>query len=323
MTTIYFDTNVYRHVKACNEVSDLKHLLRSNSVTLIASSTNLIETFAISLASERDEELRSLTQLASKFESQPQSWNQALELRSAIGRYRRQWLRPIAFEKRVRFFLQQHRAKWHAACQGEYPDAASYQQFHRNFEYGIKLHNNFQRTIRSGKLNGDSLPLDADTQSTIINGKPLTLRDPEVFWRIESLLSWSAAILKKDSACRDLDDWISPYVKANAFEGYDYPDFWLRSVTPDDVPKNRLCGLLSYYQLDSKVTHGNSQDSQHACHAIDTDHFVTADIPFFEALSKVRAHFPKFAQLHRAKRSAKSALEYLKPILSSAALGVR
>ena len=81
---VYFDTNVYSFISACNEVEDIYQLIHSLECILIASSENLVEMYAIPHEDIRKSEISALTTLATNYESHPKAWFHSKELRAEI-----------------------------------------------------------------------------------------------------------------------------------------------------------------------------------------------------------------------------------------------
>jgi len=149
---------------------------------------------------------------------------------------------------------------------------------------------------------------------TYKNGKITDLLDdhflePDLFWRVDCLLVWFEAISRKRPESRDYADWLLPYVKDRAFNNPTYIDFWINRVKAEKARKNQITSLVGYYQLKHKVTHGNSNDQVHACHALDADVFLTPDKAFFQILDEILPHFTKIARIVFINRQASSALD--------------
>jgi hypothetical protein len=133
--------------------------------------------------------------------------------------------------------------------------------------------------------------------------------EPDLFWRIECLITWFEAISKKIPESRDYADWLLPYIRDNAFGAPTYPDFWLNRVKEKNVPRNRMSSLVYLYQMKYKVTHGNSNDQEHACHVFDVDVFLTADKAFYKTLEWAIPHFTDTAKITFIDRRAPSPFE--------------
>lgn len=312
----YLDTNVYRHITACEEASKVRSAFLASNIKVIASSSNLFETFAISDIKVRKTEMTTLTTVSSKFHQFPESWHQAKEVRDAIQKHRRSWIRPLAYTRNEKKFLQQHLVNWQAALQGEFPPPDAYSQFRKDFETGVANASNFQKSLRSEHL-AKTLKLEViNARSGTSCGNPFDMNDPEAFWRAECLLAWSEAIINESPSSRDYSDWLAPYLKRGVFLSNDYPSLWLADIGQFETPKNRLSSLITYFQLEAKITHGNSVDSFHACHALDVQHFFTADRVFYETLYKTSKYFPRFASLHFVDRAAQSTLPFFEKAMN-------
>lgn len=198
MTRLYFDTNVYRLIRATKETARLARLLAAQDCILIASSGNLFETYAIASPEERQEELAMLVATADEFESHPESWLHALELRREIKRLRPQWLRAVVSKRRLRGFLQAHRARWEEARRGTMPDPDAYSVFRRDFEGGVSHTRQAQQELRQELRKGS-------TEFTLVTPHgdtlPVAAGDPEIYWRYECLQVWYNAIEVRTQSC--------------------------------------------------------------------------------------------------------------------------
>ena len=115
--------------------------------------------------------------------------------------------------------------------------------------------------------------------------------DPAVFWRLDNLIAWLNTV---NNQSREYFDWLAPYLKLCAFRDPSYPSFWLLEVTPEEVPLCRLRGLVSFYQMEFRPTHGNLSDQLHAGHWLSSDLFMTADDILHKVLTKIAdAHIPE------------------------------
>ena len=315
MTRLYFDTNIYRYINATSEIKPVLALLSAYDCTLFASSSNLFETYAIACEDERSRELRALVTLADAYDDYPESWLHALELRRAIKRHRPKWLRTVVSKRSIHDHLKNHRAQWQEAVNGDRPDPASYAQYRRDFEGGIRdghpLHQRLRQELRT-KESGIALNMPGTEPRRII------IDDPEEHWRLESLTAWYGAIEEQRPAARDYRDWLGPYLRPHAFRDHTYQDFWFKDVTPEDVPLNRLLGLIGYYQLTKKLTHGNATDQLHATHWLTKDLFITADQAFHSILTTTATnHYPDRTLPALVDRGATSATEQLHMILDN------
>jgi hypothetical protein len=291
---IYFDTNVYRFVHAAGEVSLMRELLEAYGCTLTASGGNVFETLAIQSAKERRAELDVLVQVARRFTRQPSSWLHSVELKNELRCRRPSWIRRVLSsqtEKRVQALLRGHLRIWEMVRGGQLPPADAYALYRDDAEKGILTQRQFQKTIREFRsFNNVSVSLQ-DSSGKISDVDP---SDPEIFWRLDGLMVWYKAIEGKDPSCRDYNDWLTPYMKPGSFRDPSYRCFWLQEASGDAMPLNKLVGLVNFYQLSHKVTHGNAADQLHAGHWLREELFVTADSAFYSVLKQIAdVHFPQ------------------------------
>jgi hypothetical protein len=127
---------------------------------------------------------------------------------------------------------------------------------------------------------------------------------------------WHAAIEGHSPASRDYADRLTPYLKHGAFNDPTYPSFWLEDASIEAMPLNRLTGLVSFYQLEEKITHGNAADQLHANHWLLSDLFFTADKAFFNVLRRIAdQHFPDLPKPVFLIRTASSCAEQVERAL--------
>jgi hypothetical protein len=255
-----------------------------------------------------------LVALADEFESYPESWLHALELRREIKRLRPRWLRAVSSKRRLREFLQGHQAQWEEARRGAMPDPDAYAVFRRDFEGGVRHIRHAQQELRQELRKG---PVRFTLLTPHSDAPPVTVEDPEVYWRVECLQVWYNAIEVRNPASRDYADWLGPYLRSGCFRDPSYPSFWLTEVTGDALPLNRLTGLIAFYQLQKKITHGNAVDQLHASHWLTSDLFVTADRAFHDVLTEVATHYHNQPRPALIDRSATSVSAQLERLLSS------
>src|ERR1017187_2377110 len=293
MTRLYFDTNIYRFIRATGDTAAVVRALTEHDCMLTASSGNLFETYAIQSHDDRKQELKVIVALADEYEHHPVSWLHALELRREIKRLRPKWLRVIVNNRAIRDirdFLQAHRAEWEEAQEGIMPDPDSYAVYRRDYEGGVQRGRNFQKNLRRELPNPE---LRVTLTTPAVTALPVDMTNPEVYWRVESLQSWYNAIEHHSPASRDYDDWLGPYLRPGCFRDPTYHSCWLTEVRNEALPLNRLTGLVSFYQLQQKITHGNAEDRLHATHWFASDLFITADRAFHDVLTTTATnHYP-------------------------------
>lgn len=211
---VYFDTNVYRHETECDKSREVRTALRELHAILVASSDNLFETYAIANPAIRIREIRTLTNVAGKFESHPESWRQASELLRSIRRHRRHWLRPLSFMKASKALLVANQRNWLDACAGNLPDSGAYANYRRDYETGVACATQFQKQLRQ-----DHLAKAAQRFLVRFDGQPfakLDLSHPDApdfdprraaGWHLANLAVYSAARIKAVLNFNDKRRW--------------------------------------------------------------------------------------------------------------------
>lgn len=319
---LYFDTNIYSFVAESGESEQVTEWLKAEGWKVEASGDNLTEILAIPALEARRKELACLTTVATSFESVPQSWLHALEVRKEIERCRPSWVRPVPDPGLIRtsqVLLNGHRALWREAKSQGAIELPHYPEFRTDSEKGISISRQSQAGMRRAKTGGaERLKLAVSGPSGVQVVCEFEIDDAETYWRADCLLVWQEAIMKRNPASRDYTDWLVPYVKPEAFGSRSYVDFWLRDVDADALPRNRMLGLVSHYQTRRKITHGNSIDLNHASAALGVKYLLTADKAFYEVLAEVLGkHYGKGHSALLVDRTRTSALEAIRAALLS------
>jgi hypothetical protein len=149
---LYFDTNVYNFIAACDESHAVRRFLDSSGHKVQVSSENLFELYAIPASSVRRAEVNTLITVASSFEPKPQSWLHAYEVRREIGRCRPHWLKRIFFTKKTQQLLKGHLQRWQEAKALNLPPASAYALNRQDFESGVCRGRQCQKTMRKHRL---------------------------------------------------------------------------------------------------------------------------------------------------------------------------
>ena len=283
---LYFDTNIYRFITEHGETRRVAAQLRQYGCRLSVSAGNLFETYSVKSLAIRAREMETIIQLGNNYQPTPAPYLHALEVRREIKRLRPRWIDPVPRRRMERFFLKSHLEIWTQAKAGHLPPATAFEGYNRDAEQGITFVRQTQKDLRASLL---KLPNDFRILTPAGQIVPVDVEDPEVHWRVEGLLAWHQAIEMKSPASRDYADWLGPYLRPNSFADPSYFTFWLDEVSADAMPLNRLTGLVSYYQLQQKITHGNAADQIHASCWLTNDLFITADRGFYDALPRRRA----------------------------------
>lgn len=291
--SVYFDTNVYRFTREKDEVERTRLILREFGAELVVSSGNIFETLAISQSKSRAEEAEAIVSLYPKYDDKPESWRHAHELLREIRRKRPNWIRSVSFRRSIKWFWAGHLQLWELFKAGDFPSSEGYAQYRRDFEHGVRSSSELNRILRAGMRAGDTFSFGRSPDDAI----GLDLANPEAFWRFDSLMTWHGAVVMRSPASRDYADWIIPSLKRGAFEGPSYESFWLHDASAANLPLNRLTGLIAFYQLKHKITHGNAADQIHASNWLVQDLFFTADRAFYDVLTAVANNH--FAQVRK------------------------
>jgi len=314
-THIYFDTNIYSFVKSCNELHSMHKMLKAYNCKLTASSGNLFEVYAIPSPEEARSELKVITFLADNFEQKPQSWYHAYEFRNEIRRLRPQWIKPIVFNKQIRHCLSGHKELWTTAKCLKLPPSHTYKQYRKDAEQGISNHRYFQKMFRTKRIHQYSQSSLYTPSGGVL---PINTDDPEIFWRIEGLIVWYNAIEMLHPSSRDYADWLLPYINKGVFKDPSYDILWLSEIDSRKAPLNRLIGLISFYQLEHKISHGNAADQLHAGHWFSSDLFITADVAFYKVLSRVAdVHYQDHSKPLLIDRSAGYCVDQVESLIRS------
>lgn len=310
---LYFDTNLYHYICQTGEANAIRGHLRQLGHVVMASEFNLLEAYANPNRRNIPDELKAIVTVATEYTEKPQAWLHTREVLSEIRRCRPHWIRPIPFTRKAKDFLKAHHSKWEEAKKLRMPPHFAVSAYRNDAEPGMSATKQFQMELRSSVLKGGpAWSLGQIERGGFQSVANLHLDDPENYWRIDCLLSWFNAIELRTQSSRDYADYLCPYIKEHAFSDRSYLSFWTEDVQKENVILNRIQGLVSYYQLSFKITHGNAYDQLHAGYLLDVDKMLTADRAFFGVLSKLVAnHHLGGAQPILVDRQADSFLEQL------------
>jgi hypothetical protein len=140
----------------------------------------------------------------------------------------------------------------------------------------------------------------------------------EIYWRGQSANNYARALLRGSAALSDYRDWVEPHLQSKfVLAGDDHARFWFIDVKAENVPMNRITGLVSYQQMQGKYSHGNAYDSLHANYILHADVFVTADQGFHAVLTQIREHVNEAAEVLFVNRAAESAYSEIEEALAS------
>ena len=317
MPTVYLDTNIYRHIAQNRQAHDVTKIFRSARWHVMASASNLFETYAISDHSLRQTELATITSVAASFEQRPASYREAAEVRRAIQRHRSHWIRHFVYEREAKSLLAAHRQRWLDAKAGNPPSNTAYATYQRVFEDGNASSREQQKQLRTARLDGLTATLNhrfGDRVGIV----ETDLRDPDTGWRTVSFSMFESALFQNAEQSRDMADWLRPFLKLDRIDPSDFFVLWMRDIELVEVPRSAWIGYVSSFQLGNKINHGNAMDLEHAAMVFDVDVFVTADRAFYSAMCEARDAFPRLrARILLWERSMPSALDALQSVINA------
>ncbi len=282
---LYFDTNVYDLLvkQAETETSALNGYLRRQGHIVLVSLDNIGETARISQAEKRQQQYGVIRIIGRKLCS-PFSYLQAEEVRHEIERCRPQWLVPLPKVGNIESLLRDQKRIWKMLQKKGTLDKLDWSVPIEALKRVIASSVHLSKTLRKVQLNSESLKFKGPdpTMQALIDSLPYA----EQWWRMESQGVWWEA-LHGALTTRDYCDWLLPYVRIEDILPEDWLYFWLRDVSADAVPRNRIQGLAHHYQTLFPIKAGNVMDTNHAAYLLECDAFFTRDNDFFGVLTKV------------------------------------
>ncbi|MHB8996167.1 MAG: hypothetical protein ACYC63_13050 [Armatimonadota bacterium] len=315
---IYLDTNVYFLIALRDECRAVTEYLRRERCSVLASEFVLGEMLGNPDAQQRQVELSVVASVATRYPKHPMAYRQAKEVEAEIRRCRPQWVNPWPDRSSIKAFLANHWEHWKQARAGQEPPPQSCAAYRKTFEKGVRASRAAQKTARGAVREGADAFRVVTAGSEVKQCAEGSLSDPEAYWRMNCLQVWHEAIVRRVEASRDYADWLGPFLKEGAFTDVkSYSSFWMCEARGEALRRNRISGLVDYYQLDGRVTHGNAGDQLHAVHLLDVDAFITADRPFHDVLLNVIPHEDRAARVALLKRNEPSVTEELRRILNS------
>jgi hypothetical protein len=310
---IYFDTTIYDFIVRKQEEIAVRQFLDHNGLRVRVSSDNIYEMLATPKPDHQLAQIAAVVIIADHYEDRPASWQHAEEVRAEIARCQPGWLRYAPSKKLLRKaerFLVEHRNLWHKIKSLQLPSPGAVTIYERDARTGREHVMNFQNQMKEFVRSKEARFTSYNGTTPIAQHRKLTA---EEFWRDDCMHVWFNALVKKERASRDYADWLSPYLKDEAFLRDSYFTFWLEDVDPARVPKNHVVALTSYYQMHYKLSFGNAGDQIHATHLLDVDLFITADKRFHWILDKiVTNHYPEKQRPILISREESSAVEALR-----------
>ena len=315
--SLYFDTNIFAMIAHRGEADRVRGVLDEIDASLTISAIHFVELVRIPTFDRHRREFCALKLMATRFEDYPIAMRRGAEVVTAFFNHRTGWVVPKAtYREGMSKELARHRSLWNAISgpRGHFLEAFRFEpSYPEMMKAQLKQRMAVQREFRAALLSRKTTSYlqkpDGRKYAKCIDGS-----DPEMFWRADNAQIWSQVLVLNNPP--EMREFVAPYLirPTDYLSGDHYPRFWLEDVNPDEVPRNRLESLIGFYQLKRKIESGNALDSAHATHALDVDHFFTADNAFADVLSDASQHYAKFASVHRVVRDAPSFADQLKRI---------
>jgi hypothetical protein len=273
----YFDTNVYSLVAASDEADSLRAWLDATHVTVLASSTNLLETWATPHRRTMQLQLQAITTTAARYEKFPQPYLHAKEVLLELRRLRPAWLRRDPRTRAISRFRRSHASLWNRAKLGRLPEPESHAAYQKLFSRGAGDALTGQRAAK--QIGGQRSVLVGEAGAVGFQSiAEIDQSDADQAWRINCLTAWHAAIVERREYARDYLDYLGPYLNKEAFrDKRDGASFWLREVNGARMPLNRTVGLAQHFEVSRKLQASNAGDVLHAAYLLETQLLVTAD----------------------------------------------
>jgi len=284
MTLLYFDNSVLDPISAQGAGGRVKKLLRDRGAEAFASTQNLIETWRIPDQTVRANLVRTIIQIARDREEMPLMLR---IVRSVVGQIRHHhpdWLRPDPDLRLQRRDVERRRESWRQvkADAAYVPTGVTRaKQFLQTEVAESRRRHAAHRALRRAGGKARNPP----KIQALIDALP----EPEAFWRREQGLGWWDAVTTNQRRVGDLRDWLLPYLRPDRLDTESWMTFWLAELEDDAVLPLRVASLVDFFNRDRKADPGDWGDINHAAFAVGRDYFLTADMNFHKALSKVRA----------------------------------
>lgn len=309
---LYLDNNILAHADEALENERLRRWMQEGRHKIVRSEPLLLEVLAIPDESRRRRRMATLGSLPGA-RSLPIAALLVREFIPVVAQQRANWLRrPVGDDTVVREGVAKHHATWRDLRRAPRRVERDHVEFRALEPSASARSRSAQRTLKSIAREPVGDWIEAPLGREVVRMPAALLHSDEGFFRVESLVTWWAALREDQATLRDLYWYAVPYLRPARMTATTFAKFWLEDVRPDAMPRAFSTSVVVRAQLDAKIGHGNVADVGHATYLKDADVFFTEDREFARALERARRVITvqtEVVLLHRAETSVVDQLE--------------
>ncbi len=298
---VLLDSNLWRYVANQNAGAALEQCALKSHVQLVVVPALVFEARELKDDPVRKAILKLLAQPAWT-RLMPEAFLEAQEIKTAIRRFRPEWLVPSPDLTEVNALELDWRRDdggfWSRAHDDTAPPVTN-ESLRGEREHDLarqESHEIRKRVLQRNQALGSISLRDAYTVPPCAppgwQGKLVE------YWRVPSLYHLQAELAVYASP---FSEWLDSEIDLAAIAAVpeSLTKLWYYEITANDAPRQWVRGSFELLQAFHKVTSGNPADSQLSSHLVDVDVLVSADRNFVRFAEKCRANAPfGLAQAH-------------------------
>lgn len=313
---LYLDNNILVHADDALENERLRRWMQEGRHKIVRSEPLLTEVLAIPDEAMRRRRMAALGRLPGA-RSRPVAALLVREFIPVVAQQRKEWLRrPVGDDRIARAAVAKHLATWRDLRRAPRRVERDHTQFRELEPSASARSRSAQRTLKSIVRESAGDWIEAPLGDEVVRMPAALLHSDEGFFRVESLVTWWAALREDQATLRDLYLHAIPYLRPARMTATTFVRLWLEDVRPAAMPRGFLTSVVVRAQLDTKIGHGNVADVGHATYLKDADVFFTEDREFARALERACRTVGVEADIALLRRAETSVVDQLDAYLN-------
>lgn len=218
----------------------------------------------------------------------PDSYSEALEVKSAIGLLHPEWINPHPDLRMWYLNKSDWETGWWRRARRDPETSAGHIALLEGdrLELARQESREMREQARRERWSFETVPLDL--HDVAAPGTPGWDGEPFDVWRAHAEFRWRKALDQGRGADYE---WLSPWLLRD-MDRATWVNMWLREISADQVPRAWLRWAFQQVQATRTTTNGTPVDNQIASYLPECDVFVTADKAFAECVERIRPHSP-------------------------------
>jgi hypothetical protein len=288
---VLFDSNVWRYVANQDAGAALELCALENDVHVVVVPALVFEARGLRDDPVRKAILKLLARRTWK-RLMPEAFLEAQEIKTAIRRYRPEWLirSPDLTEvNTLELDWMRDEGGFWSRAEEDIPPPLTTESLRgeRELDLARQESQEIRKRVLQRKQALGSISL-REAYGVPQSDLPGWQGKPVEYWRVPSLYHIQTELAVYASPYREwLDSEID--VAAIAASPESLTKLWYYEITPKDTPRQWVRGAFEFLQAFHKATTGNPADSQLSSHLLDVDVLVSADRNFVRFAEKCRA----------------------------------